>query len=118
MLLLPAALTDLLPAPHALWIGASGTTGHGQALTVHSPVDGQLLAQFPAAAAADADLAISAAASAFQSWKLVPAPVRGELLRRFALLLRKQQQQLAQLVTLECGKILAEAIGEVQEMID
>ncbi|MFM7923570.1 MAG: aldehyde dehydrogenase family protein, partial [Planctomycetaceae bacterium] len=40
---------------------------------MHSPVDGQLLAQFPAAAAADADLAISAAASAFQSWKLVPA---------------------------------------------
>ena len=118
MLLLPAAITDLLPAPHALWIGASGITGQGSDLTVHSPIDGQLLAQFPAATAADAEIAISAAASAFQSWKLVPAPVRGELLRRFALLLRRQQQQLAHLVTLECGKILAEAIGEVQEMID
>ncbi|MEY3227071.1 MAG: hypothetical protein RLZZ536_1690 [Planctomycetota bacterium] len=115
---LPGFLSDLQAAPHAVWPGAIGQPGHGPVLTVRSPIDGKTLAQFPAATATDADSAIAAALSAFHRWKLVPAPVRGELLRRFALLLRSHQQELAQLITLECGKILAESVGEVQEMID
>src|SRR5262249_4123652 len=55
---------------------------------------------------------------AFESWRDVPPPVRGELIRLFGEDLRAHKDKLAELVTIECGKILAEGRGEVQEMID
>ncbi|HCP13375.1 MAG TPA: aldehyde dehydrogenase family protein, partial [Planctomycetaceae bacterium] len=115
---LPGSLQNLLTNPLSVWIGSHGCAGQGSPLTVRSPIDGQILASFNAAAPADADSVTAAATTAFHQWKLVPAPVRGELVRRFGQLLRVHQQDLAQLVTLECGKILPEALGEVQEMID
>ena len=115
---LPGSLQNLLTNPLSVWIGSHGYAGQGSPLTVRSPIDGQILASFNAAAPADADSVTAAATTAFHQWKLVPAPVRGELVRRFGQLLRVHQQDLAQLVTLECGKILPEALGEVQEMID
>ena len=62
--------------------------------------------------------AVAAAARAFTAWREVPAPVRGHLVRRFGELLREHKAELADLVTLETGKITSEALGEVQEMID
>jgi len=87
-------------------------------LGVTSPVDGTELARLPLHSAEDVDLAISTAASAFEQWRNVPAPVRGQLVRRLGELLVEHKSDLAALVTLEVGKIPSEAAGEVQEMID
>ncbi len=93
-------------------------TCHGPELTVVSPVDGQQLAKLATAQAEDLNKAVCAAQAAFFEWRQTPAPVRGELVRRFGQMLRVHKQDLAMLVTLECGKILQESLGEVQEMID
>ncbi len=87
-------------------------------LVVRSPIDGGELASVPVDDEAAADRAISAAAAAFRTWRMVPAPRRGELIRRFGCELRAAKEPLAALVTAETGKILSESRGEVQEMID
>ncbi len=87
-------------------------------LAVHSPIDGSPLASLVPAGVADVERTVAAAREAFLAWRLVPAPRRGELVHRFADLLRRRKADLAELVTLECGKIGSEALGEVQEMID
>ncbi len=86
--------------------------------TVHSPIDGGEIARVRDAPADDARAAIGRAAAAFPAWRAVPAPRRGELVRRFGEVLRAQKEPLGRLVTLENGKILQEGLGEVQEMID
>ena len=86
--------------------------------TVHSPIDGGEIAHVRDATADDARAAIGRAAAAFPAWRAVPAPRRGELVRRFGEVLRAQKEPLGRLVTLENGKILQEGLGEVQEMID
>ncbi len=70
------------------------------------------------AGSADVDGAVERATQAFRQWRTTPAPLRGELIRRFAVALREQQDDLARLVQIEAGKIESEALGEVQEMID
>jgi aldehyde dehydrogenase (NAD+) len=87
-------------------------------LESRSPIDGVLLGTVPTASTADVDATIAAAHDAFLHWRLVPAPQRGELVRRFGNSLRDHKADLAELVTLEAGKIRSEAEGEVQEMID
>jgi aldehyde dehydrogenase (NAD+) len=104
--------------PRALASGATWSAGAGQRMAIHSPIDGNLLAEFPAATAADAATVIASARRAFDLWRLVPAPKRGELVRRIGNRLREREEDLALLVSLECGKILAESRGELQEMID
>ena len=96
--------------------GAALPTGEGW--TSRSPVDGSVLAEGGTASLADVAAAIDAAQAAFLLWREVPAPRRGALVKRFGRLLEEHQQDLATLVTLEAGKIGAEALGEVQEMID
>lgn len=88
------------------------------ALAVHSPIDGSLLARLAPQDVAATDAAIAGSVAAFEAWRRVPAPRRGELVRRFAQALREHKALLAELVTLECGKIRSEGEGEVQEMID
>jgi aldehyde dehydrogenase (NAD+) len=66
----------------------------------------------------DVEAAVARAHVAFLAWRSVPAPRRGELVRRFAELVRRDRAELAALITLEAGKIRAEAEGEVQEVID
>src|SRR5207237_781814 len=66
----------------------------------------------------DVDRAVSAAKEAYASWRLVPAPKRGEIVFRFAALVAEHKQELAELMTREMGKVLAEAGGDVQEAID
>ncbi|NUP27647.1 MAG: aldehyde dehydrogenase family protein [Nocardia sp.] len=87
-------------------------------MRVHCPIDGEVLIGLRPDTPAEIDTAVAAAAAAFGSWRLVPAPRRAAVVRELAVLLRRHQDDLAELVTLEVGKIPAEARGEVQEMID
>src|SRR4029077_5540542 len=87
-------------------------------LTVRTPVDGAEIARLKTHSAADIQAMIAKAAKAFDSWRQVPAPRRGELVRLFGEELRAEKKNLGRLVTLEAGKILQEGLGEVQEMID
>jgi aldehyde dehydrogenase (NAD+) len=102
----------------AVGVGSRRMTGEGPLVVVRSPVDGATLARFSAATAQQADLAILSAENAFRAFRDVPAPRRGELVRRLGNCLREHQHDLARLVTWESGKIEQESLGEVQEMID
>jgi aldehyde dehydrogenase (NAD+) len=99
-------------------IGSQWLEGDGPTVTARSPIDGSTLAEFTAAGAAQVDAATDAAAAAFQAWRVVPAPVRGQVVRRFGEQLRRHKSDLATVVSREAGKITQEALGEVQEMID
>jgi L-aminoadipate-semialdehyde dehydrogenase len=90
----------------------------GKSLDINSPIDGRKLGSVTLATPQDTEKAINSAAAAFKQWRTVPAPVRGELIRRFGVKLREHKQNLGALVAWEVGKITAEAEGEVQEMID
>ena len=87
-------------------------------LEVHSPIDGSLLGSVKACTDEEADAAIAKSVVAFNEWKVVPAPKRGELIRVLGNKLREHKETLGALVTMECGKIYQEGLGEVQEMID
>ncbi|MEV0550803.1 aldehyde dehydrogenase family protein [Nocardia salmonicida] len=87
-------------------------------LLARTPISGGVLLPLTADTPDDVDAAIGRAATAFEAWRTVPAPVRAALVRRLAQLLVTNQNELAELVTLEAGKIGPEALGEVQEMID
>ena len=95
----------------------AGVLTHGD-LDVHSPIDGAVMARVETDSAAGVEAGIARADAAFVEWRRVPAPRRGELIRLFAEELRAHKKPLGGLVTLECGKILQEGLGEVQEMID
>ncbi len=87
-------------------------------LAVRSPIDGAVIAQLATASSADMQAAVGRAHEAFKAWRVVPAPKRGELVRLFGEELRAHKSQLAQLVSIEAGKVTSEGLGEVQEMID
>lgn len=90
----------------------------GGALLARSPIDGAPIAELPAAPLAEVEEAVARAQAAFQQWRTVPAPRRGELVRLLGEELRRAKADLGLLVTLEAGKIRSEGLGEVQEMID
>lgn len=90
----------------------------GGVMTVHSPIDGAAIARLHMDDAESVTAKITRAVEAFEAWRLVPAPRRGELVRLFAEELRAAKEDLGALVSLEAGKILQEGLGEVQEMID
>jgi aldehyde dehydrogenase (NAD+) len=83
-----------------------------------NPVTEAVLALAPASTAEDVDAAVAAAKSAYQEWRLVPAPRRGEVLYRVAQLLETRKEHLSRIMTQEMGKVLTEARGDVQEAID
>jgi aldehyde dehydrogenase (NAD+) len=85
---------------------------------VRSPLTGEIIAKVQDADAAAADRAIEQAKKAFQTWRAVPPPQRGELIRMIFEELRAAKPALGRLVTIEAGKILSEGLGEVQEMLD
>lgn len=87
-------------------------------LEVHTPIDGSLIAKVRSHKVKDVDVAIRKSVKAFELWRAVPAPVRGELVRILGEELRAHKDELGALVTLEAGKIASEGLGEVQEMID
>lgn len=90
----------------------------GTDLKVTSPVDGAELASLRTDAPEVVEAKIALSVTAFRAWSRIPAPRRGELVRLYGETLRRHKEDLATLVTLECGKILTEGRGEVQEMID
>jgi aldehyde dehydrogenase (NAD+) len=90
----------------------------GGTLSVHTPIDGAEVARLKTHGAAEVEQILARSAEAFQEWRKVPAPRRGELVRLMGEELRAQKDNLGRLVTLECGKIYQEGLGEVQEMID
>ncbi|MDD9900315.1 MAG: aldehyde dehydrogenase family protein [Alphaproteobacteria bacterium] len=87
-------------------------------LAVHTPIDGSEIGKVAFDTPTSLEAKISAAHDAFLQWRTVPAPKRGELIRLFGETLREHKEDLGRLVTLECGKIVTEGLGEVQEMID
>ena len=99
--------------------GFGGTwVGSGPEIEVRSPIDGARLASVREVTEAEYDQIVERAHAAFLDWRRVPAPKRGEVVRRLGERLRTKKDALGALVTLEMGKILSEGAGEVQEMID
>ncbi len=92
--------------------------GSGDLLESVSPIDGKVIAAVRQCTPDEYDRVAERAREAFLKWRAVPAPRRGEVVRRLGNALREVKHELAQLVTLEMGKIVAEGEGEVQEMID
>src|SRR6185436_1896819 len=83
-----------------------------------SPATGEPIGTFPRSGPEDVDRAVEAAKAAYEQWRLVPAPARGEILYRFGALVREHKDELALLMSREMGKVLPEAGGDVQEAID
>src|SRR5437868_12585354 len=90
----------------------------GERFESTSPATGESIGIFPKSTAEDVDRAVAAAKAAFEEWRLVPAPQRGEILYRFANLLTEEKDDLTDLMSHEMGKVKAEAGGDVQEAID
>lgn len=99
--------------------GRWASSRSGKSLPDSNPADTRdILGRFPDSDARDVDLAVRAAAEAYESWRMVPAPKRGDILLRTGLLLEKRKKELARLMTREMGKVLKEAEGDVQEAVD
>jgi aldehyde dehydrogenase (NAD+) len=91
---------------------------NGALLESFSPVDGQLIAKVKMTTADDYEKVMQAATEAFKTFRVMPAPARGEIVRQFGEKLRQKKDALGKLVSYEMGKSLQEGYGEVQEMID
>ena len=96
------------------WITEAGA----EALVSHNPATGRPIATVQQASAEAYDRVVAEAAEAFRTWRMTPAPKRGELVRDLGNALREMKEPLGDLVSLEMGKIRAAGHGEVQEMID
>ena len=111
-----------LPAP----AGQTDETGQaggarsasGTELIARSPITGGELGRIAAHTPDQVAATVARAQEAFRTWRLVPGPVRGQLVREFGNLLREHKEDLGALVSIEAGKIRSEGLGEVQEMID
>ncbi len=90
----------------------------GEIIESYSPADGKLIGKIKQATAEDYDKVIALSQTAFEQWRLVPAPKRGEVVRQIGNALRERKEDLGKLVAYEMGKIYQEGLGEVQEMID
>jgi aldehyde dehydrogenase (NAD+) len=118
------AIVDILEKLHIEPINSGASYGDwvanpsGAELTSLNPATGEPLAKVKLAGAADYETVLSHACDAFADWRMVPAPKRGEIVREIGNELREHRDDLGALVSLEMGKIRAEGVGEVQEMID
>ena len=99
------------------YINGKWVKGNNTFQTIN-PANEELVAEIAQAELSDVDAAVQAAAEAFKTWRLVPAPLRGELLYKVGDILKQQKEELAQLLTRDMGKVIAEARGDVQEAID
>jgi len=91
---------------------------NGELLESFSPVDGQLIGKVKTSTPEDYEKAMQSATEAFNTFRSMPAPQRGEIVRQFGQKLREKKEALGKLVSYEMGKSLQEGLGEVQEMID
>ena len=92
--------------------------GAGEKINSYSPVDGKLIASVTSTTKEEYESVLNEAENSFGFWRSIPAPKRGEIVRQYGEKLRKNKQDLGQLVSYEMGKSLQEGLGEVQEMID
>ena len=100
-------------------VDVADDTGHRDGtIGARTPITGVVFGRLPAHSVRDASDAVERASAAFRVWRDTPAPVRGALVRRLGELLRLHKDDVAELVTIEAGKIRSEGLGEVQEMID
>jgi aldehyde dehydrogenase (NAD+) len=99
-------------------LGLLGVKLPTDGLPVKSPITGAVIGHAPLDSKAGVASKVEAAHKAYEQWRNVPAPMRGELVRVYGELLRQHKATLGRLVTIEAGKILSEGLGEVQEMID
>ena len=101
------------------WSGATSTSSDSAGLIESiNPANGEIIASVRSTTAAEYETVVTNAREAFLEWRKVPAPIRGEAVRKVGNALRDNKDALGSLVTLEMGKIKAEGDGEVQEMID
>src|SRR5690554_6664831 len=91
---------------------------NGKEISSYTPVDGSLIASVTTSTEEDYEKVIQKASEAFKTWRMVPAPKRGEIVRQVGEALRENKEALGKLVSYEMGKSLQEGLGEVQEMID
>ncbi|MBB4118319.1 aldehyde dehydrogenase (NAD+) [Mesonia hippocampi] len=91
---------------------------NGEIIESYSPVDGQLIGKVKATTREDYEKVITTASAGFKEWRTMPAPQRGEIVRKFNDELRRLKEPLGKLVSYEMGKSYQEGLGEVQEMID
>ena len=96
----------------------SHSFGNGEAIASYSPTDGQLIGKVTTTTKEDYEKVMEVATSAFKTFRAMPAPQRGEIVRQFGNKLRELKEPLGKLVSYEMGKSLQEGYGEVQEMID
>jgi aldehyde dehydrogenase (NAD+) len=96
----------------------SNSFSSGEIIESYSPVDGQIIGKVKTTTAADYEKVMQSATTAFKSFRAMPAPQRGEIVRQFGNKLRELKEPLGKLVSYEMGKSLQEGYGEVQEMID
>lgn len=117
-------MMDLLKSLHIQLKNSGVSTGSkwlqskGEIIESFSPVDGKLIASVTASDKKSYDKVVLTAAKAFEAWRMVPAPKRGEIVRQIGVALRSNKEMLGRLVSYEMGKSLQEGYGEVQEMID
>lgn len=90
----------------------------GQYIESYSPVDGKLIGKVSQTTREEYEQVMATAQEAFKTWRIMPAPARGEVVRQYGLKLREHKDALGRLVSYEMGKSLQEGWGEVQEMID
>ncbi len=91
---------------------------NGEIIESYSPVDGQLIGKVKTTTKEDYEKVMKSATEAFKTFRLMPAPQRGEIVRQFGQKLREKKEALGKLVSYEMGKSFQEGLGEVQEMID
>ncbi len=96
----------------------SNNFSNGDSIESFSPVDGQLIGKIKTTTKDDYEKVMVAATNAFKTWRIMPAPQRGEIVRQFGDKLREKKESLGKLVSYEMGKSYQEGLGEVQEMID
>jgi aldehyde dehydrogenase (NAD+) len=101
-----------------LGMGRQVSGGTGAGIALRTPIDGSHIGTIRGSRPADLAAIGAAAQEAFRDWRMVPAPVRGEFVRKLGERFRASKSELATLITWEVGKIRQEALGEVQEMID
>jgi aldehyde dehydrogenase (NAD+) len=108
-------ITDINPGA---WAGAALPDGEGEVITSFNPTNGEPLAAVRLADKAAYEQVVNAATAAFERWRMVPAPQRGEIVRQMGDAMRRNKDDLGALITLEVGKVKSEGLGEVQESID
>ncbi len=109
----------MAPRDYLNYIGGKWVPARsGKKFESHNPATGELIGTVPSSDREDVADAVEAADSAFQKWRKYPAPKRAELVYRVSEILRARKQEMGELLTREMGKVLPEALGDVQEAID